>query len=331
MSNIKWFEPLDEPDVPFDEIKDAVDAGDSGRRVRADPSTARRTPGERGRAARPDHRRGQGQTTGLRRFGFTCSGSLRLSRRGAVLVRLGARRGRRLAADLREPRRDGRRLGAVRGVGRLQHGDIDTALVYGFGKPSQGGRSTGDRADASSSTPTTWLRSASTRSRWPRCRPGAYLEPGTSRTRSCRRRRAARPGAQPLRARPARPRRGRLRGRAAAAVRHRARSPTAPPRSCWRPATWPGSCANGPPGSRGIDHRIEAHSLGIRDLARSASAADAGRAAGGGTGARRGGGAARAVQPRGADPARGARSSATDGASTRPAGRWRPTRSWRPA
>ena len=54
--------------------------------------------------------------------------------------------------------------------------------------------------------------------------------------------------------------------RPAARRRHRSRSPTARPRSCSRPATSPARCAKRPAWIRGIEHRIEAHSLGVRDL-----------------------------------------------------------------
>ena len=47
---------------------------------------------------------------------FTCLGSLRLHHRPGVLLRGEPRRHRRLAAQARLPRRDGRRLGALRGV-----------------------------------------------------------------------------------------------------------------------------------------------------------------------------------------------------------------------
>ena len=50
--------------------------------------------------------------------------------------------------------------------------------------------------------------------------------------------------------------------RSAAQARLPARSPTAAPRSCSPPATGPASCASGPAWIRGIDHRIEPHSLG---------------------------------------------------------------------
>ncbi len=78
--------------------------------------TGHDTGARRGRADPARHQRGQGahRADPLR---LHLLGELRLPRRRAVLVRLRARRARRLAADLGEPRRDGRRVGAVRGVG----------------------------------------------------------------------------------------------------------------------------------------------------------------------------------------------------------------------
>ena len=43
-----------------------------------------------------------------------------------------------MAADLRVARGDGRRVGALRGVGALQHGDVDVALVFASGRASLG-------------------------------------------------------------------------------------------------------------------------------------------------------------------------------------------------
>ena len=58
------------------------------------------------------------------------------------------------------------------------------------------------------------------------------------------------------------------------------RSPTVRRRSCSRQVTSPGRCATRPAWIRGIEHRIEAHGLGVRDLTRSESTALAARAAG---------------------------------------------------
>ena len=54
---------------------------------------------------------------------------------------------------------------------RLQHGDIDTALVYAFGKSSR--RATSARCWRASSTRTSWRRSGPTR--WPRRAAGAAV------------------------------------------------------------------------------------------------------------------------------------------------------------
>ena len=86
------------------------------------------------------------------------------------------------------------------------------------------------------------------------------------------------------------------------------RSPTAPPRSCSPPATSRREVCERPAWIRGIDHRIEPHALGVRDLdharRRRALAAREGRRRQGRRRRRR---AARAVHAPGADPARGAR------------------------
>ena len=50
-------------------------------------------------------------------IGFTCSGSTDYLAGSGVQLRVDARRRRAVAADPGEPRRDGRRVGAVRGVG----------------------------------------------------------------------------------------------------------------------------------------------------------------------------------------------------------------------
>ncbi len=50
--------------------------------------------------------------------------------------------------------------------------------------------------------------------------------------------------------------------------------------SCWRPAIWLVTVCERPAWITGIDHRIETHSLGARDLAKSPSAALAAEKAG---------------------------------------------------
>lgn len=62
--------------------------------------------------------------TGLKAsdIGFTCSGSSDYLMRPSLLLHHGARRRRRPPADLRVPCGDGRRLGAVRGMGETPDG-----------------------------------------------------------------------------------------------------------------------------------------------------------------------------------------------------------------
>ena len=203
---------------------------------------------------------------GRREIGFTVSGSCDYLDGAALLVRDGARRGGRLAPHRGVARRDGRRLGALRGVGpaparRRRHG---ARLRV---RPLVAGR---DRATCSpcSSTPTTSRRSGPTPSasppsrrgpcstraappseRWPRSPRGTASAPaqngGPDRERLRRRgaaRRAVRGGAAPAARLPAHLGR-RLRVVLAAGDRAR--------KACARPA-W----------IRGIDHRIEPHSLG---------------------------------------------------------------------
>ena len=71
-------------------------------------------------------------------IGFVCSGSSDYLAGQAVLVRDDPRQRRAVAADLGEPRRHGRRLGALRGVGEDADRQVDTALVYRYGKSSPG-------------------------------------------------------------------------------------------------------------------------------------------------------------------------------------------------
>jgi hypothetical protein len=141
----------------------------------------------------------------------------RLPRRAAVLVRRRARRRRGVAADRREPRRDGRGVGAVRGVAVAASGDADTALVYAFGKTSR------------RTCPARW-RCSSSRTRSGRCSRTATRSP------ACRPARCSTPGRPPRTTSP--PSRRGPTGRAPAT-----RTPpvpgTAPPTTCWptRPPT----------------------------------------------------------------------------------------------
>ena len=68
----------------------------------------------------PGHARRRSRESGIptARTSASLLGQPRLPAGRAVRVRDGARRGRRVAADPREPRRDGRGVGALRGVGR---------------------------------------------------------------------------------------------------------------------------------------------------------------------------------------------------------------------
>ena len=93
------------------------------------------------RCSSPVHRRGARDSAKLERRDDRLHrlGELRLPRRAPLLVRHGARRGRRLAPHPRVARRDGRRVGALRGVGaRSSTATSTSALVYAFGRSSQG-------------------------------------------------------------------------------------------------------------------------------------------------------------------------------------------------
>ena len=229
-----------------------------------------------------------------------------------VRVRRRSRRGRRVAAGAGEPRRDGRGVGAVRGVGR----DPDR-------RGRQRARSTASasrrraictRSWRCSSTPTTTCRCGPRWSTWPRSRRARSstrtTRPSTSSPRSRPARSATRqenPNAlrkgdvsaadvlkQPVTHHP-------LRdadifpitdGSAAIVIAAGDLARKASKRPAW---------------IRGIEHRIEAHGLGVRDLTRSESTASRRRR---GRGVERQGRrrrAARAVQSRRADPRRGAR------------------------
>ena len=98
------------------------------------------------------------------------------------------------------------------------------------------------------------------------------------------------------------------------------RSPTAPPPSCWPPGTRRARWAERPAWITGIDHRIETHALGARDLTRSPSTTKAAEKAGVGDGPGRRGRAARPVRPPGAHPAPRPWASVTAWPSTRRAG-----------
>ena len=186
--------------------------------------------------------------------GFICSGSSRLPRRRPLLVRHGARRRRRVAAPGRVPRRDGRRLGALRGLGAAPGGRdrrrprlLLRAVVAGrperdpgraarpvlpgaaVAGPDVAGRAAGAGADRRGHGHGGGLRGHRQpvpplgARRTPRPR-----SPTTGRPRSCWPRTTWWP---------------RCGGT------HCRRSPTAARRSCWPPATGPTSCASGRRGS----------------------------------------------------------------------------------
>ena len=238
-------------------------------------------------------------------------GLLGLPGRAGVLVRVGGGRHRRVPADHGVARGDGRRLGAVRGVGEdpdRRGGDragVRLRQVLGRGAaPGAGAAARPVPARAA-------VAGLGDRSR--RCRPGWASRPGGGPRRTWPRwPRAAGP-----RRCPTRTRRCRVRSR---------------PRSCWRGRTWPTRCGRttaprsatgaavvivasasagaGAVRAAGLDHRVRAPGrLGLAGRAGPDHGAVGGRRGPGGrgVGAGRGGRAARAVHPPGAPAARGAR------------------------
>ena len=157
----------------------------------------------------------------------------------------------------------------------IQTGEVDSALVYGFGKSSPGdlheimtlqtdpyyvaaavavdgrhGRAAGARATSTraAATEEDLAEVAARAQRNGRANPNAVRAGDVDAPTTCWR--------------------SRSRTTRCATPTSR-RSPTAPPRSCSRPATSPARCASGRRGSGAIEHRIEAHSLGVRDLTHS--------------------------------------------------------------
>ena len=205
-------------------------------------------------------------------------------------------------------------------------GEVDTALVYGFGKSSAGNL---HRIMALQTDPYTsrhcgrtrcrmaglqarfgldagkWTAEQMAQVRWTQLRHRRRID-SLSRPRastSCWRRYFADPLRRPT----------------------SRRSPTARRRSCSPPAISPARCASGPPGSAASSTASRRPVLGVRDLTASPSTAASAQAATGGDAARSSRRAVRAVQPRGADPHRGAR--ANGSTKINPSGgRWRPTR-----
>ncbi len=94
-------------------------------------------------------------------IGFTVFGFLRLPRRTTVRVRDGAGCNRRAWAPIRESHVEMDGAWALYEAWvRLQHGDVDSALVYCFGKSSLGELATSCHCN---SIVTTWRRCGPTR------------------------------------------------------------------------------------------------------------------------------------------------------------------------
>jgi acetyl-CoA acetyltransferase len=225
--------------------------------------------------------------TGLARFGFTCSGSLDYLA-GAPFSFVSALDAVAAWPPISESHVETDAAWALyEAYVRLLHGDIDTALVYGFGKPSQVRRNDGEsglpelmnlQLDPYYLAPLglDQVSMAALQAR-------AYLDRGHKeddlRAVAARSRAAGRanpyaldlpdPGDEDYEVTPLRPYDCAPVTDGAAAVvlatGDKARE------LCERPA-W----------IRGVDHRIEAHALGARDLGRSESAELAGRKAGAG-------------------------------------------------
>ena len=263
---------------------------------------------------------------------------LRLRGRPGVLVRAEHRRHRRVAAQARLARRDGRRVGAVRGVGPAaarRHRRRAWRWARAGRRPPTPRSSTRWRWTRSTSR-----RSAPTRVSFAALQARALIDAGKVTERqmaevAARSRRDAQ--GQPARA-----------GRPATStstscspsdyVRAPLRRHDLPPitdgavRGRDRPRpTRRASCATTRSGSRGFAHYSELHYPGMRDLTTSPSTTLGGQGGRARRGAGRGGRDPGGVHPRGAAARRGARSRRRRRRQPvgRPAGR--PTRSWRPA
>ena len=169
-------------------------------------------------------------------------GLVRPARGAELRVRQHDRGDRRVAADLRVARGDGRRVGAVRGVDQAPGGRrrrrarvLPRAHV---GRPALGGPPAAARpvlAHPARARPRCARRAAGAAADRPWHRHRARLRGGRGARPRQRGRQPERAGERHVRRRRA-PRRA-LRARAAAPPRLLARSPTARPRSCWRRAT----------------------------------------------------------------------------------------------
>ena len=207
---------------------------------------------------------------------------------------------------------------------KIQTGEVDTALVYAFGKSSAGvlRRTLALQLEPYTMTPlwpdTVSLAGLQARAGidaglWDERAMAEVVEPVADRRREERVRRPQGRVVGRGAARPADVRRPAAQARLRAGHRRRRRD------RAGRRATGPARCASGRPGSPGLSHFVDPMSLGTRDLTRSPSARAPGAAER--PGRRRGGRAARAVQPPGADPAHRARAWATTSRSTRRAAR----------
>ena len=280
IENIKHWRPIDEPDVPAETPEGThvmAEQRDQRRRhrqlrpVRPRPGRAR---AQRGRddpaghppGARPDRRHD-------RRHRLHLLGQLRLPGRSGLQLRDDARRGRRLAADHREPRRDGRRLGAVRGLaedpGRPRRHRAGLRLLARR-RPATCPACCRRQLDPYYYAPL-WPdsvaiaglqaraharhRHASPRPRWPGSRIATARRPGQPPRPGARaRRRSTSCWREDFLSDPLR------RPRLPADLRRRRRRSSSPP------ATGPGSGSTRPAWIRGIDHRIDSHNFGARDL-----------------------------------------------------------------
>ena len=194
----------------------------------------------------------------------------------------------------------------------IQTGEVDSALVYGFGKSSPG-----DLHEIMTLQIRPVLRAAAVAVDGRHGRAAGARVPRRERPRRGGPRRGRGPraaqrqveserGAHGRRDRRRRARRSRSRTTRCATPTSR-RSPTAPPRSCSRPATSPARCASGRRGSAASSTASRRTASACATSRRRSRRSAAGVAAGVGERQRRRRRAARAVQPRGADPRRGAR------------------------
>ena len=313
--SIRYFRPIDEPDAPFEQLQGAPlmrDVAVVG--FAQSPSVRRELDGNEVEILMPVLLEAQAQA-GLagKDDRLHLLRQLRLPGGPAVRVRERARRGRRVAADRRVARRDGRRVGALRGLGE----DPDRRGRFGAGlrlREVVDGRSARGADDAARSV-LRWRRSGPTRSRSRRCRRArTWRRAARPSAISRRSRRAAgatrrsNPNAQLTgvcrRRRSCSPRRTSCRRCASTTAR---RSPTAAPRSCSPPATSrkKSECKPGldprhrPPHRAARARRARSHALAVDEARRRE-----GRRRQGQDRRRR---AARAVHAPGADPARGAR------------------------